>query len=244
MEQQRRRPAITAVHRLIVCTAIVATIFAVSACTSKVSSTASREKNAERASAAAEASGGPVAQGNADPGIDLNCIYGHLQSPPESFHYVYKKTESDGFNVDQEADITPQTIDGFRLQPDGVQHPLHAARSDSSSWQAALANLTGISGMSSTVSTFNHNSAMRRESDGGLVNGYDTIHYSIDTARWDEATRQMLGSFALGPGGFDKGDTWVTKEGCPVKIILDDEMHKKDGSLIEKVHYEEAMVKK
>ncbi|HEY4052361.1 MAG TPA: hypothetical protein VGL74_01370 [Terriglobales bacterium] len=97
--------------------------------------------------------------------------------------------------------------------------------------------------MSSTVSTFNHNSAMRRESDGGPVDGYDTIHYSIDTARWDESTRRMLGSFTLGPGGFDKGDAWVTREGCPVKLVLDDEMHRKDGSLIGKVHYEEAMTK-
>jgi hypothetical protein len=32
--------------------------------------------------------------------------------------------------------------------------------------------------------------------------------------------------------------------GCPVKLILDDEMHNKDGSLLDKVHYEEAMVEK
>jgi hypothetical protein len=244
MKQQRRRPVINIVPRMIACTAIVITVFAALACTSKGSSTASRDKDARPGSAVGEASGGSRVQGNADPGIDLNCVYNHLQNPPEPFHYVYKKTESDGSGVDQEADITPQAIDGVRLQPDGTPNPVHATRSDSSSWQAALANLTGISGMSSTVSTFNHNSAMRRESDGALVNGYQTIHYSIDTARWDETTRQMLGSFTLGPGGFDKGDAWVTSEGCPVKITLDDEMHKTDGSLIGKVHYEEAMVKK
>ncbi|HZQ66980.1 MAG TPA: hypothetical protein VFA68_00565 [Terriglobales bacterium] len=94
------------------------------------------------------------------------------------------------------------------------------------------------------MSTFNHNSAMQRESDGGPVNGYQTIHYSIDTARWDATTRKIVGDFAVGPGGYDKGDAWVTADGCPVKLILDDEMHKKDGSFLEKVHYEEAMVKK
>ncbi len=233
MKQQIKPVAISSVYRALACKSIVVAIVAASACTSKVGPTVSHEKKNQRAAAA-----------DADPGIDLNCVYNRLQSPPESFHYVYKKNDSDGLNVDQEADVTPQTIDGFRLQQDGTQQPLHAVHSDASSWQAALAGLTGISGMAGTVSTFNHNSAMQRESDSGQVNGYDTIHYSIDTARWDETTRRMLGSFTLGPGGFDKGDAWVTREGCPVKFVLDDEMHRKDGSLIGKVHYEEAMIKK
>lgn len=182
-------------------------------------------------------------QATANPGIDLDCVYNHLKKPSESFHYSYKKDSSDGYTVDQEADVTPQSIDGFRLLPDGSHKPLHAVSSDASSWQAALAGLTGISGMSGTVTTFNHNSAMRLEADRGQVNGYQTVHYSIDTARWDATTRKMLGTFALGPGGFDKGDVWVTADGCPVKFILDDEMHNKDGSINSKVHYEEAMVK-
>jgi hypothetical protein len=99
-------------------------------------------------------------------------------------------------------------------------------------------------GMSGTVSTINQNSAMQRESDSGQVNGYQMIHYSIDTARWDATTRQMLGGFALGTGGSEKGDAWVTTNGCPVELILDDEMHNKDGSLLDKVHYEEGVVKK
>ena len=48
----------------------------------------------------------------------------------------------------------------------------------------------------------------------------------------------------MGLGGFEKGDVWVTSEGCPVKLVVDDEMHNKDGSLLEKIHYEEAMVRK
>jgi hypothetical protein len=175
---------------------------------------------------------------NSSPGIALNCVVDHLQNPPESFHYLYKKQSSNP--VHQEADITPQTIDGFRAQPDGSQQPLHATRSDQQSWQMALADLTGISGMSSTVAVINHNSAMQRESDGGQVNGYDTIHYSIDTARFTATERQML----LSPGEFEKGDAWVTSAGCPVKLTLDTELHRKDGSLIEKLHYELAMVKK
>ena len=173
-----------------------------------------------------------------DPGLDLNCIYDHLQNPPESFHYLYKKDATD--HVHQEADVTPQTIDGFRAQLDGSQQPLHATRSDQQSWQNALANLTGISGMSSTVAIVNHSSAMQREPDGGQVNGYSTIHYSIDTARFSPTEGHML----LKPGEFEKGDAWVTSTGCPVKLSLDSELHRNDGSLIEKLHYEEAMVKK
>lgn len=200
------------------------------------------KNKAEQRSASAAQKTAP--QANPDPRIDLNCTYAHLQNPMDSFRYVYKKDAGDGFPVDQEADVTPQTIDGFRLQPDGSKQAIHATRSDRQGWQNALAGLTGISGMSGTVSTFNNTSAMRRESDAGQMNGYETIHYSIDTARWDATTRQMLGNFALGPGGFDKGDAWVTAEGCPVKLALDDEMHKKDGSLLEKVHYEVEMTKK
>jgi hypothetical protein len=183
-------------------------------------------------------------QSNSGPGIDLKCVFEHLQNPRESFHYLYKKNASDGFNVHQEADVSPQAIDGFRTQSDGSQQALHGLRSDTQSWREAQTGITGISGMAGTVSTFNHSSAMQRESDGGKVNGYDTIHYSIDTARWDATTRQMLGNMTLGPGGFDKGDAWVTSEGCPVKLVLDDEMHNKDGSQIGKTHYEVAMIKK
>ncbi len=234
------RPAIRSLLRAAALVVATSAIFIGSSCTSKQTSRSLNEARAASDSNSAEI----TAQAKKDPDIDLNCVYEHLKNPPESFHYIYKKVASDGFNVHQEADFTPQTVDGFRMQPDGTQQPLHASRSDPSAWQAALAGLTGISGMAGTVATFNHSSAVQRESDGGLVNGYQTIHYSIDTARWDATTRQMLGNFALGPGGFDKGDVWVSSDGCPVKLVLDDEMHKKDGSLVAKTHYEEAMVRK
>jgi hypothetical protein len=179
-----------------------------------------------------------AAASNPNPGIDLNCVYEQLQNPSESFHYIYKKDADD--HVHQEADVTPQTIDGFRTQFDGYQQSLHAVRSDQQSWQSALAGLTGIAGMSSTVALINHNSAMQREADGGSVNGYTTLHYSIDTARFSATERQML----LKPGEYEKGDAWVTSAGCPVKLMLDSELHRNDGTLIEKLHYEESMVKK
>jgi len=216
--------------------AVIFALFLAPACNSNKSSKSATEKLDQQGS---NKSAKVVAQSNTDPGIDLNCVYDHLQNPPpEAFHYMYRK---DGSNpVHQEADVTPQSIDGFRTQFDGTQQPLHATRSDQQSWQAALAGLTGIGGMSSTVAIINHNSAMQRETDGGQVNGFDTIHYSIDTARFNATERQML----LKPGEFEKGDAWVTSQGCPVKLGLDSELHRNDGSLIEKLHYEEAMVKK
>ena len=237
-----RQPRTGLIGKL-VCAAItlpvIGVLLAASACTSNSNSKTTAEKRADapagRKAAAASAS--------ADPRIDLNCVYEHLQKPPESFHYIYKKQSSSGSPVDQEADITPQTIDGVRKEPDGSPQTLHAVSSDPQSWQTALAGLTGISGMSSTIALIRNNSASQRETDGAQLNGYQTVHYSIDTARWDETTRKILGD-TLGPGGFEKGDVWVTAEGCPVKLALDTETHKNDGSLLDKVHYEEAMIKK
>ena len=217
--------------------AIFALIIA-SGCSAQSNSKTTAEKAATEQGSRA---GGKAAPANGNPGIDLQCAMTAIQNPTESFHYSYKKDSSNP--VHQEADVTPQSIDGFRVDVDGQQLPLHGVRSDPQSWQGALSGLMGISGMSSAVAIVNHGSAMRREGDGGQVNGYNTIHYSIDTARFDDAEQRILGS-TMGPGGFEKGEAWVTSAGCPVKLILDDEMHKNDGSLLEKIHYEVAMVKK
>lgn len=238
MKQGRQNPTVRSVNAVMSIGIIVAGLMTVSACSSNSGSKARGERMGKEDSA--RSAGTSAAPAKADPGINLDCIYEHLQNPPESFHYTYKKDTSENVHVDQEADITPQTIDGFRGQPDGSHTRVHGARSDSESWQSALANLTAVSGMSSTVAIVNHSSAMKREPDGGQVNGYDTIHYSIDTARFDATERSML----LKPGEFEKGDAWVTSEGCPVKLALDSELHRNDGSLIEKLHYEESMVKK
>jgi hypothetical protein len=237
MPRKQTFPRFTTPTRLLAVATVNAALLLAPACNSSSNPKGSVEKVTEQGSTKAVKNVAAVGA-STDPGIDLNCVYDHLQNPPESFHYLYDKTGSN--HVHQEADVSPQAISGFRLQFDGSQQPLQATRSDQQSWQSALAGLTGISGMSSTVAIINHNSAMQRETDGGQVNGYDTIHYSIDTARFSATERQML----LSPGEFEKGDAWVTSAGCPVKLELDSELHKRDGSFIEKLHYEEAMVKK
>jgi hypothetical protein len=206
-------------------------------CSSKSPSKSAGEQG-EKAKAAQNPA---AAQSSSNPGIDLQCVMERIQNPSESFHYFYKKDSSNP--VHQEADVTPQSIDGFRVDISGQQQPIHAERSDPQNWQSAWSGLMGISGMSSAIAVVNHGSAMKREGDGADVNGYKTIHYSIDTARFDATERRLLGS-TMGPGGFEKGDAWVTSQGCPVKLVLDDEMHNRDGSLLENIHYEEAIVKK
>jgi hypothetical protein len=96
--------------------------------------------------------------------------------------------------------------------------------------------------MASLFATVRNSSTVVNEGAEG-VNGYQTVKYSIDTAR-GTATEQGLYKSILGPGGAEKGTVWVTSEGCPIRIILDEELHSKDGSLLDKTHYEEAMIKK
>lgn len=179
-----------------------------------------------------------TARNASDPGIDLNCVFDRIQNPPEAFHYSYRKDSSNP--VREEAEITPQTIDGSFTNGSATRS-LHGVRSDRESWQGAWSGLMGISGMSSAIALVHSGSALAREGTE-KVNGYDTIKYAIDTARGDSAEQGLYRS-VLGAGGFEKGAAWVTAQGCPVKLIMDSELHSNNGS-VEKIHYEEAMVRK
>jgi hypothetical protein len=179
-----------------------------------------------------------TAQGGGDAGINLNCVMDHIQNPPEAFHYSYNKESSNP--VHEEADITPQTIDGS-FKNNSASSSFHGVHSDAASWQGAWSSLMGISGMSSAVALVRNSSATVREGSE-KVNGYDAIKYSIDTARGTDAEKSLYQS-VLGTGGFQKGTAWVTSQGCPAKLVMDSELHGKDGS-VEKIHYDVAMVRK
>jgi hypothetical protein len=207
-------------------------LLAVSACKSGPAS-----KNGEERSGAQPNSAATV-RGSADPGIDLNCVMDHIQNPPEAFHYSYNKESSNP--VHEEADITPQTIDGS-FKNNSASSSLHGVRSDAASWQGAWSGLMGISGMSSAIAIVRNSSATVREGPE-KVNGYDAIKYSIDTARGTDVEKGLYRS-VLGTGGFEKGTVWVTAKGCPVKLVLDSELHPNSGS-VETIHYEEAMIRK
>jgi hypothetical protein len=177
----------------------------------------------------------PAVQNTTGPGIDLNCVIDHIQNPPESFHYTFKDVSDNPW--EEEADVTPQKIDGsFKSNSLPKSQEFHGAP------QEVASNLHAIARLASTIALVQGSSAMVKEGAEN-VNGYDTVKYSIDTARGD-ATEQGLYLSTLGKGGFEKGTVWVTGKGCPVRLVLDEELHAKDGSLLGKSHSEEAMIKK
>jgi hypothetical protein len=177
-----------------------------------------------------------TAKNGAGPDIDLNCVINHIQNPPESFHYAFKAVSDNPW--EEEAEVTPQQIDGsFSNNSLPAPQQFHGTPREASS------NLMAIGRMASLFATVRNTSAVVNEGQEKGVNGYDTVKYSIDTAR-GTATEQSLYKSILGPGGSEKGTVWVTSQGCPVRIVLDEELHAKDGSQLGKAHYEEAMVRK
>jgi hypothetical protein len=210
------------------CVVVLLAFVLLSGCDSTRSKTiASTSEQPQKSLGAAKNSGGPD--------IDLNCVINHIQNPPESFHYAFKADSDNSW--EEEADITPQQIDGsFSNKSLPTPQQFHGTPREASS------NLMAIGRMASLFATVRNTSALVNEGQEG-VNSYNTVKYSIDTAR-ATASEQALYKSILGPGGSEKGDVWVTSQGCPVRIVLDEELHAKDGSLLDKVHYEEAMVKK
>lgn len=179
------------------------------------------------------------------PEINVGCLYSRMANPQESFGYFFAKDTSNDIHMSEEADVTPQVIDGsFRAEGNEHPFPFHGVRSNSQSWTTAVSHVTPSSEMSNVIDVLLNSSAIKREGNKEPVNGYDTIHYSIDTTRWSETERQRLqSSLGLGASGTEKGDAWVTAEGCPVKLVLDTESIENDSRVIESVHYEESMVK-
>jgi hypothetical protein len=167
--------------------------------------------------------------------IDLNCVVSHIQSPPESFHYSLKDVSDNPWQED--AEVTPQNIDGTFMS-----NSLPGPQAFHGPPQQVSSNLMAIGRMASIFSTV-HGTAAVTNQGAEKKNGYDTVKLSIDTAQ-GSSTEQGLFKSVLGPGGFEKGNVWVTSQGCPVQISLDEEIHRNDGSLAGKAHYEEAMVKK
>lgn len=183
----------------------------------------------------ASGSSGPQVQANAaGPNIDLNCVINHLQNPPESFHYMFKDESQNPWS--EEADVTPQMIDGsFKSNYMPGPSPLHATPQEMPhQYQWAIGRMASLVALVRDTAT---------NQGPETINGYSTTKIGIDTAHGDVA-EQGLYKTTFGPGGYAKGTAWVTAEGCPVKLTIDEELHANDGSVRSKAHYEEAMVKK
>jgi hypothetical protein len=197
-------------------------------------------QNGEAAPARAAAS---AAAQNAAPTIDLNCVVARLQNPPDSFHYSYKRAEPTSA-VDEEADVTPQMIDGFIQNTTGagstpMTNKIHALRSDDSGWRIATGSFgNSVAAMAMGVALMYHSPAIVASQGADTVNGYSATKYSFDTDRGNPAENGIV----LGQGGSLKGTIWALPDGCPVKMALDQESH--NGNQVEKDHYEENMVKK
>jgi hypothetical protein len=194
-------------------------------------STSSKPVNAK----AGAAQKGGVATNAAGPDIDLNCVARHIQTPPESFHYSFSDASENSWQED--AEITPKNIDGSFMNSF-----LPAKQEFHGPPQQVSSNLMAIGRMASIFSTVHMTSAVMKQG-AEKKNGYDTVKYLIDTAQGSN-TEQGLFKTVFGPGGFERGSVWVTAEGCPVQITLDEELHAKDGSPTGKAHYEEAMMRK
>jgi hypothetical protein len=189
-------------------------------------------KPAKTASAAQQFA---AAKNSAGSDIDLNCVVRHIQSPPEPFHYSFNDVSDNAWQED--AEVTPQNIEGsFTNSFLPARQQFHGPP------QQVSSNLMAIGRMASIFSTVHSTSAVVNQG-AEKKNGYDTVKFSIDTARGNSA-EQGLFKTVLGPGGFERGNVWVTSQGCPVQITLDEEIHRKDGSTAGKAHYEEAMTRK
>jgi hypothetical protein len=173
--------------------------------------------------------------------IDVNCIGNHVNNPPEAFHYSYKTT--DGQNVvDKQADITPQNME-ITIQNKSGSHKYQGVRSDEASWDRAVLDLSGdgFTLMSARIAFIKDKTSVS-PAGAETTNGYQTTKYSIDTTSANSSDRRSYETL-FGSGSYEKGAIWVTADGCPVKLILDEGTQKANGS-VDKSHYEMAMVKK
>jgi hypothetical protein len=173
-------------------------------------------------------------------GIDVNCVGKHIESPPEAFHYSFKS--SVGGSVDKEAEITPQSMN-VTIQDKSGAHKYHGVRSDEASWNNAVLSLSGsgLTVMSARVDSIKNKSAVVR-AGAESMNGYQTTKYSIDTTRANSSELRAYEAF-FGSGSYDKGTIWITADGCPVKLILDEATRQADGR-VDQLHYELDMIKR
>ena len=171
----------------------------------------------------------------AGPFVDLNCTISRMQKPPEAFHYSFQDQSDNPWTED--AEVTPQNISGS-FSNKSLPSPQQFQGVPQDVWS----NLTAIGRMASLFSTIRNTAAVANQGQA-QKNGYATTAYAIDTAN-GTATEQGLFKDVLGPGGFEKGSVWVTSDGCPVQMTMDEELHDNKGAVIGKAHYEEAMVKK
>jgi hypothetical protein len=187
------------------------------------------------------------AKANNDSGASIDmpsavmCIGDRISNPAEAFHYSYKYLDSTGTGRNDEADITPQTID-IGVQDKSGSHKYHGIRSHEGSWSSAVSDLGHLSftAMTGRLVPLQGTSAIAQQGSES-INGYSTNKYVIDTDNASSADKKKIQTL-LGNGSFEKGAAWVAADGCATKFVLDEGVWR-DGS-INKDHFEIARLKK
>lgn len=172
--------------------------------------------------------------------LDVGCILDRVEKPAESFHYSYKYADASR-QVDQEADVTPQTLD-VKITDQSGTHSYHGVRSDEHSWNSAVLDVSNLSFTSMMGRLAGYDGTSVIKSRGAeQVNGYSATRYEIDSSGANASDRNTFTTL-FGPGSFDKGSVWIGPDGCAVKILLDEGLSQPTGQL-EKRHYEISRLK-
>ena len=181
-------------------------------------------------------SGGSGSSSSRAPGthIDVMCIGDRINDPPESFHYSFQYTDASG-SIAKEADITPRAMNIVVRDASGV-HSYHGIRNDDASWSSAVLDLSSLNltGMAARLGSLNGTSALGSQGSEQL-NGYSTTRVALDTTGATAADQKKF-AILYGQGSFDRGTVWMGRDGCVVKLVLDEAVSV-DGR-IEKRHYE------
>jgi hypothetical protein len=176
----------------------------------------------------------PVARpGSDNPGINLQCDADRIRNAPAPFHWSYGKIVPPLTNADWEADVTPDSITGTFIDSSG-KRAIHGVRADGTSWNTAVSVLTAPLPASTFALVTNSSATVRLGAEN--VNGENTIKYAIDTTHAKGSEVGLIKN-VLGANGFIKGAAWVTRDGCPVKFVVDVAQYNTDGT-VRKEHYE------
>jgi len=197
--------------------------------------------NSSPASSGSRDAGATAASNKDGTHIDVMCIGDRINSPAESFHYSYVYTDASG-SVDKEADITAQAID-VTVKDKSGSHSFRGARSDETSWDRAVLDLSGlnITAMSSRLNSLNGTSAIVNQG-AEAVNNYNATKYSIDTVSASSSDKRKF-EVLFGKGSFEKGEIWMAADGCAVKLALDEGIWQENED-VNKTHYEMDRIKK
>lgn len=172
--------------------------------------------------------------------VDVGCMLEQVEKPAASFHYSYKYADA-ARRVDEEADVTPQTMQ-INVSDGSGTHTYHAVRSDEQSWNSAMLDLSSLSftGMMGRMAGYDGSTVVRTRG-AEQINGYQATKYDIDSSGASAADRNTFTTL-FGPGSFDKGSIWMGSDGCAVKLLLDEGLSQPDGQ-VETRHFEISRLK-